>query len=693
MAGDNETHNDLSGRVGGNSVQFGISQGPTSISFGSPERRSLDEEQERLLRSLAGQVRSASDRELGKWGIRDWDALPVRWHTAADNLFDRPEKIYGSAEPVPLDGRFTEILDTYEAVPSRRLVILGEAGAGKTVLAHRLILGLLKKRETEHAGPVPVLFSLGGWNPTETELPQWLTQQLVQDFPYLEARDATTRAKQAELLIEGGFVLPVLDGFDEVPERHHSGAIKRIGTLDLPLIVTSRPNAYAVAARGIKAVSGAAAITLEPLTLDEARDYLCHTTSKDRAPAWDEVFERLAAEPDESVSQDLASVLTTPLMVVLARTVYNDETGRTPLDLLASQRFPTKTVVEDHLLDEYLTTVYAHPDTGVGRSRTPNWDPARVRHWLGYLATHLQRRDTHDLTWWHLHTTLHRRTRVLITAAIVALTVGFTTGLAKGLVDGFAQGLTYGLMDGLTLGLAVGFVVGLVNEVRFSRGRTRKPERLRLSMRRRGGQSRDGWMTYLKISTFEFTVGLTVGLTYGLAERITNGLTAWQLDVTTNGLTVWLTYGFTYGLTYGLTLGLILGFPSIVVVALGDTSDPHTTSTWTLLTRDRTVTLIGMAMAMVFVAVLAGPFGFLMRIVILIPLIRLALSAWGRWLLFARLWLPLTGRLPWRPKRFLEDANVLGVLRTAGAVYQFRHARLRDHLAERYRKLSTRRLS
>lgn len=66
-------------------------------------------------------------------------------------------------------------------------------------------------------------------------------------------------------------------------------------------------------------------------------------------------------------------------------------------------------------------------------------------------------------------------------------------------------------------------------------------------------------------------------------------------------------------------------------------------------------------------------------------IVRLTFSARGSWLLFARLWLPLTGRIPWRPKRFLEDAYRRGALRQAGAVYQFRHARLRDHLATQNR--------
>lgn len=62
-----------------------------------------------------------------------------------------------------------------------------------------------------------------------------------------------------------------------------------------------------------------------------------------------------------------------------------------------------------------------------------------------------------------------------------------------------------------------------------------------------------------------------------------------------------------------------------------------------------------------------------------------AFTAWGHWLLFTRLRLPLTGKLPWAVDTFLADAYRRGVLRQSGAVYQFRHVRLQQHLAKAYR--------
>ncbi|WP_189531088.1 hypothetical protein [Streptomyces roseolilacinus] len=62
----------------------------------------------------------------------------------------------------------------------------------------------------------------------------------------------------------------------------------------------------------------------------------------------------------------------------------------------------------------------------------------------------------------------------------------------------------------------------------------------------------------------------------------------------------------------------------------------------------------------------------------------LAFTAWGQRLTLARIWLPLTRRLPWDTVAFLENAYHLGVLRHAGAVYQFRHNQLQRHLTHTY---------
>jgi hypothetical protein len=54
---------------------------------------------------------------------------------------------------------------------------------------------------------------------------------------------------------------------------------------------------------------------------------------------------------------------------------------------------------------------------------------------------------------------------------------------------------------------------------------------------------------------------------------------------------------------------------------------------------------------------------------------------WPQYLIAAG-WLAARRQLPWRLAAFLAEANDLQVLRQRGAAYQFRHARLQDHLAQ-----------
>lgn len=255
-----------------------------------------------------------------------------------------------------------------------------------------------------------------------------------------------------------------------------------------------------------------------------------------------------------------------------------------------------------------------------------------------------------------------------------------------------------GIKFGFGFGLPVGLAVGLVKELGFTRGRTgREPERLILRLRHPKKVRRSA-RTYAKQVGSAFTSALVFAIVFGLGLAIA----FWLLGRHELGI------GMAGGFIAGLTFGLAFGLANVVVSALGDNHDLRDAITpWELLATDRSVTLarmiaavigIGIFGAAAYVAVFsllfqseegvtlnASTIEGILAFGLVGATIRLALSAWGNWLMFACVWLPLTSRLPWRPKRFLEDAYQRGVLRQTGAVYQFRHARLRDHLVQSYR--------
>ncbi|MFB7445405.1 NACHT domain-containing protein [Streptomyces mirabilis] len=187
--------------------------------------------------------------------------MTVRWRAAPDDLVeswpllqatagDWPGELGSASEewansPAELEGSGAEITRVFtERVPTRRLLVLGGPGAGKTVLLSRLVLGLLHRRMTSAAGPhtsaVPVLFPLATWNPTRQDLYAWMAERLASDYPTL-AEPAPKRYGQidrARGLLGRRLILPVLDGFDEIPTPLRAAALSAINEA-LPMGIPS----------------------------------------------------------------------------------------------------------------------------------------------------------------------------------------------------------------------------------------------------------------------------------------------------------------------------------------------------------------------------------------------------------------------------------------------------------------------
>ncbi|WP_143229223.1 NACHT domain-containing protein [Actinophytocola xanthii] len=758
--GSPTTHNEASGVVHGPLLQVGSIVGDVVLNAPGWSSR-IDEWTE----GLAQGVRKLWRQEEAHRRVHDPVALPVRWHPAAPELADHWANVRrlpagATGEPLALAGRVEHLEQVYRSIPSGRLVILGPAGAGKTVLAGRLALDLLDARGPGQ--PVPVIVSAGSWNPETTPLHGWLAEQITRDHPGLAVPVARGGPTRAGALIDAGRVLPVLDGFDELDVGLHQAALRRLNASpDAPAVITSRTAEYAAAVRGVDALTAAAVVELDDLSLDDLHDYLPRTTAGDRTGLWDPVLERMRTEPHAPGPAALCQVLTNPLMVFLARTIYSDTPGRDPAELLATDRFPTAAAVRDHLLAAFVPAVYQDDRPG----RTPRWPADRARHYLAYLAGHLREAGTRDLAWWQLRDTVPRRVRTRLFALLDGLLIGFAVGLAPRLMSGTMSPLSYWLSFGLAAAAASGVTVALT---------------VRLTRRSRGGRRRGK-------ATVALTVGFAVALVFVfvfllilvLLSQLPHG--PWYPSVSIPAL-------FFYGLKYGLPIGAAAG---LVAVLVGDrTTGPRPTGTrlqlrgrarfiasrfvlgyvaglvivvalwfWSLAVYDaagggftgpvvavavQQLLVGGLLGALAFGLVAAATFGLeaplnaadavraadslardrrnTVRKVLAVWLMVLpvggiwywmgerefwlslsygegddlitavmvvvvgmttgvrAISAWAYWLVLVRGWLPLTGRLPWRVQAFLTDAYQRGVLRQTGAVYQFRHARLQDHL-------------
>lgn len=638
-------------------------------------------------------LRAHWQREEEQRRIHDPFPLQVRFTSLPEGLIDQSGQAVRS-------GSLDDVADHYRGVPSGRLVVLGRAGSGKTVLTMRFALDFLRTRAP--GDPVPVVFSLGSWDPTSSVLRDWLIEQLLRDYPGLVAT-APNGSTLAAALVETGHILPVLDGFDEIASGLHRVALDGLNATTLPLVLTSRPDEYEKAA-STTALARASGIELADLTPSDLVDYLPRTTPGSGG-SWAPVLDELSERPHELAGSNLGAVLSTPLMVGLARTVYSDAPGRDPADLLDTARFPTPEAVEDHLLDRFVPTVYRALPTA---NPLLDWDPDLAQRWLSFLARHMDRLGTSDIAWWQLGNSLGRRTRILsvafacwcATAAIVFLTYA-TIYLSSG--QGLAS-LGLALGDGLLIGPEVGLAFGLAYGVMIVyRGVEFQPSRMRLRLpgRRRstGGRSLRGAGVRLRAGVLTGSaIALSYAPAYTVSQAVHNGFPP-GLDVM---IRMTLVNTFIYCLLFGLVTGplFVLAYALEAPVDIGSATSPSAMLAADRATVLRSVLLLtpilmlaiafgGELLVVVFQSSL-GPLRWLpdgYRIALLSGLVgaaayTLTFTAWGQWLLLTRVYLPLTGRLPWPVLAFLDDAYQRGVLRRAGAVYQFRHARLQEHLSD-----------
>lgn len=681
--------------------------------------------------ALAREVRISWSREEDQRRVHDPFPLPVRWRTRGD-MADHPANILDSPPGVEpdapdLSGGLENIARIYRSIPSGRMAVLGEAGSGKTILTLRFVLDFLDSRSPDE--PVPVIFSLGSWDPTAADLDDWLVERLLRDHPGLNATGpgGTTLA---EAMVEAKCILPVLDGFDELAEGLHAAALQALNSAPkLRLLLTSRTDQFAAVAENAR-LTRAAVVELDVLSREDLANYLPRTALPARSEehsgttktAWTPIFERLDGQSSsDTAAANLVEALRTPLMVGLARASYGDVPGEDPTELLDVVRFPTPEALEDHLLGGFVRTVYRsrgqsrnqslRQKQSQSQSQNQSQSAESAEQYLGYLARNLEyeEHEGRDLAWWQLAAVVRPRSRILAVVIACSLITSISVWLVLPVVFAL-QGAQVGfilrgtLIESLLFGPAVGLAFGLVyGFMTVLRGMKIEPSRLQLQLPSRRRLTGDLYRQKYRGRFYGGLFGgLTVGLGYGPALSLTDELLFGARLTSAEVLKGTFVNILVFGIIFGTSAGPTFGFVSLLEapIDLGTAATPVsllTANRRTVLRQSMVlmpmftllILLLGRAWASLLSGPVLGPLQWPWSAGIFIGLVggltgagsyAVSFTAWGQWLLFGRIWLPLSGRLPRAPIAFLEDAHRRGVLRQAGAVYQFRHARLQEHL-------------
>ncbi|MCX5559506.1 NACHT domain-containing protein [Streptomyces sp. NBC_00038] len=572
-----------------------------------------------------------------------------------------PANNAGGAHP---QGRLTDIVAYYQKLQPARLVITGEPGAGKTLLALELILGLLTHSDRNPADPVPVRLSLAGWD-TKRPLPDWLADQVHEQF-----RDRGISFADARRLVQEHRILPVLDGLDEMdtattpaarrraPRALHQLNAYQDPTGNAPIVLTCRTAQYAELATLDVRMREAARIELDPVTHAQATAYL---TARSTNPArWITVLDTLTTAP----AGTLARALGTPWRLNLAATAYEERHPdtlvylRDPDHLLA---LSSPSAVRDHLLALYLPAATSQHRTRPGRYR-----PDQTHRWLAMLATHLATTTPTstaagiDIVLHQLWPMAHPR-RVRLTDAFLALI--FTTLLLPlAPADSDPLGATFWALSWVA-------AVWAASRATVPSPRTVQLHRLRLLAHPRRLVRNLAFVLMVGLAG-GLAIGLPFGLLVGLAEGLPFGLAIGLAYGVAIGLAIMLTEPLTsdvaptdprrpvrddcvVGIAAGLVVGIAIGLPGGLMAGIADGL------------------AIGLLYWLLYGLLVGLPIGIAFGMYFLTGASRRYMT----FLCCSR------GQLPWRLGAFLHWAYGAGLLRISGVAYQFRHRELQDWLA------------
>ena len=424
--------------------------------------------------NLAKAVSSNWWYETQRWHILDPYPLPVRWVPADPRLLvswatvgrlgeglptsERSGAATWASAPGELAAGDDDLVEVLDRIPTRRLVVLGSRGAGKTILLIRTVLRLLAVRENGEA--VPFLLPMASWDPNEQDLMTWMAQWMATTWsPLAHPAQAGSPRSIARALLEAGLIIPVLDGLDELSEDLRSSAVTRLNDVMghcRGLILSCRTDAYLPAvnpAPDLEApLAGAAGIELCPLKAQEVAAYLESSAGGPVGAArWVPVVAALSS--NQSPPPPIAQVLTTPLMAALARAIYNPPakevllSGRPdPAELLNQRTFPSKEAIEQHLYDRFIPACYLPHPNPEHPSRAFHWTADQAVRWFTYIAYYLEQPShrTTDFMWWRLNEMLPSRRTTLVLCAVLGIVAGIGFPFA-----GFGIGLIVGIPAGL----------------------------------------------------------------------------------------------------------------------------------------------------------------------------------------------------------------------------------------------------
>ncbi len=239
-----------------------LSHWPTSPSLTTSLAQQNRERMLRRLRRIYQELRNQSLQEIPWLDIKLADKPNAVQNTTNLLLpFSKQAK-----QTLPIS---TSIEQIYEEA-AHELLILGEPGAGKSMLLYQLAHILVERAEKDVTLALPVILPLSSWAARRPDLEMWIAEQLsspLYDVPHQVSRE----------WIRNEQILPLLDGLDEMETSARLVCIRAINTYHRhhqhPLVVCCQSTKYFDVANQDR-LSLQRAIVVEPLSDQQVNEVL-----------------------------------------------------------------------------------------------------------------------------------------------------------------------------------------------------------------------------------------------------------------------------------------------------------------------------------------------------------------------------------------------------------------------------------
>ncbi len=356
-----------------------------------------------------------------------------------DMTFVEPEKVLQRAgmtdQDLPDSGA---ILSAFNEL-NRRLVILGEPGAGKTVTLLQLCRELLAEARKDERKPIPIVLALSSWAAFEGQFSEknekpTIIRRLFTVFPALDKQSSEKNEKPsletwlrreirekyglsrkvADDFVQGEQLIYLLDGLDELTVRQRDSCVRAIKQF----MEDERPIHYAICCRTIEfqkirsRLNLSSDITLEPLTDEQIRGYLSGAEFMGLLPLW-------------SDSKPLRAFRRIPFMLNTIAVVARDKSEHQLRQELGKGN--NEADLRNRLLEAYIDQRLKEQSN----ARYPNLRQSRLR--LRWLAQEFIRHSQTDFyienlqpDWLDSEAHLRRYRRIALGAAGITLGFGLT---------------------------------------------------------------------------------------------------------------------------------------------------------------------------------------------------------------------------------------------------------------------------